>query len=58
MDHEVICCCHNVTIKDVKGHIEKGISTFEELQSITNIGKDCPPCEQKNRQLFNQLLNQ
>lgn len=57
MEKEVLCCCHDVTLEDVKKQIENGVSNFSELQEITKIGTDCPPCKEKNEALFNTLVN-
>ena len=54
----MLCCCHNVSLEDVKKQIKLGVSNFEELQEITKIGTDCPPCKEKNEILFNDLVNQ
>lgn len=56
MENEVLCCCHNVTLTDVKEQINNGVRSFAELQEITKIGTDCPPCKDKNEELFNSLL--
>lgn len=58
MEKEVLCCCHNVTLEDVKQQIAAGVDTFEQLQANTNIGTDCPPCTLSNEKLFHELLNQ
>jgi len=58
MEKEMLCCCHNVSLEDVKKQIKLGVSNFEELQEITKIGTDCPPCKEKNEILFNDLVNQ
>lgn len=56
MNREVVCCCHNVTLKDMKEQIKLGVYSFEELQAITKIGTDCLPCKEKNEKLFKLLL--
>lgn len=56
MEDKVLCCCHNVTLKDVKKKISDGINTFSELQEMTGIGTDCPPCKEDNEKLFNTLI--
>lgn len=56
MEKDVLCCCHNVTLQDVKEQIKKGVNSFSELQEITKIGTDCPPCKESNEELFNTLL--
>lgn len=58
MEKEVLCCCHNVTLKDVKKQIKLGVNNFEQLQEITKIGTDCPPCRENNEKLFNELLSE
>lgn len=58
MEKEVLCCCHNVTLEDVKKHIKNGVSSFATLQEITKIGTDCPPCKEKNEELFKTLLSE
>ena len=58
MEKEMLCCCHNVSLEDVKKQIKLGVSNFEELQEIAKIGTDCPPCKEKNEILFNDLVNQ
>lgn len=57
MEKEVLCCCHDVTLEDVKEKIKLGINSFEDLQKITKIGTDCPPCKEKNEKLFKVLLD-
>lgn len=55
---EVLCECHNVTKQDVIDAIESGVSSFEELQKLTAIGTDCPPCTESSKEYFQeQLLN-
>jgi bacterioferritin-associated ferredoxin len=56
MEKEVLCCCHNVTLEDVKEQINNGVSSFAELQQITKIGTDCPPCKEQNEKLFMKLI--
>jgi bacterioferritin-associated ferredoxin len=56
MEKEVLCCCHNVTLEDVKEQINNGVSSFAELQQITKIGTDCPPCKEQNEELFKKLI--
>lgn len=56
MENKTLCGCHNVTLHDVLNHIKDGVTTFKELQEITNIGKDCPPCYKNNKALFEELL--
>ncbi len=58
MANEQLCCCHNVTLEDVKEEINKGVKTFKTLQENTGIGTDCPPCEKNNRALFEKLLQE
>jgi bacterioferritin-associated ferredoxin len=58
MEKEVLCCCHNVTLDDVKNQIKLGVDSFEQLQEITKIGTDCPPCKEKNEILFKTLLEE
>lgn len=58
MEKEMLCCCHDVSLDDVKKQIELGVTNFEKLQEITKIGTDCPPCKEANEQLFNTLVNQ
>jgi len=57
MEKEVLCCCHNVTLDEVKDQIKLGVNSFEELQEKTKIGTDCPPCKEKNEELFKKLLD-
>ncbi|MCF7927228.1 MAG: (2Fe-2S)-binding protein [Candidatus Izimaplasma sp.] len=57
MENKVICGCHNITLKDIKKHIDSGVKTFEKLQEKTNIGKNCPPCQSSNKLLFMKLLD-
>jgi len=47
MEKEVLCCCHDVTLEDVKNQIKLGVNSFDNLQEITKIGTDCPPCKEK-----------
>ncbi len=56
MEKKILCGCHNVTLDDVKAQIELGVRKFKELQDITNIGTDCPPCTEQNEKIFNDLL--
>lgn len=56
MEKEILCCCHNVTLEEVKKQIKLGINSFEDLQAKTKIGTDCPPCKENNEKLFNKLL--
>lgn len=58
MEDKVLCCCHNVTLSQVKKQISDGVTTFEELQKKTNIGTDCPPCKEENMELFKQLIKE
>lgn len=58
MENKELCCCHNVTVNDVKKQIEKGVTTFQELQEKTKIGTDCPPCKESNEKVFEMLLNE
>lgn len=58
MENKVLCGCHNVTLKDVQEQIKQGITEFEALQKITNIGTDCPPCKEQNERLFIILLDE
>jgi len=58
MEDKVLCCCHNVTVNDVKKHISQGVKTFSVLQEKTGIGTDCPPCKENNEKLFNTLINE
>jgi bacterioferritin-associated ferredoxin len=58
MEKEVLCCCHNVTLDDVKDQIKLGVNSFDDLQVITKIGTDCPPCKEKNEKLFKILLDE
>jgi bacterioferritin-associated ferredoxin len=58
MEKEVLCCCHDVTLVDVKNQIKLGVNSFDKLQEITKIGTDCPPCKEKNEKLFKILLNE
>lgn len=58
MEKEVLCCCHDVTLEDVKNQIKLGVNSFNNLQEITKIGTDCPPCKEKNEKLFKILLNE
>jgi bacterioferritin-associated ferredoxin len=56
MEDKILCGCHNVSLKDVKDAIKKGINSFEELQDITNIGTSCEPCKTSNKAIFEELL--
>jgi bacterioferritin-associated ferredoxin len=58
MEKEVLCCCHNVTLDDVKDQIKLGVNSFDDLQVITKIGTDCPPFKEKNEKLFKILLDE
>ncbi len=56
MEEKVLCCCHNVTLKDVENQIKNGVKTFKELQDNTGIGTDCPPCATDSEKLFTEML--
>jgi bacterioferritin-associated ferredoxin len=58
MEKEVLCCCHDVTLEDVKNQIKLGVNDFDKLQEVTKIGTDCPPCKEKNEKLFKVLLDE
>jgi len=58
MEKEMLCGCHNVSLEDVKKQLKLGVTSFEELQEITKIGTDCPPCKEQNEALFHTLINQ
>lgn len=58
MEKEVLCCCHNVTLEDVKNQIKLGVNDFATLQENTKIGTDCPPCAEKNEKLFQELMQE
>ena len=53
---EVLCGCHGVTKQDVQNAIKNGVKTFEELQKLTAIGTDCPPCTESSKEYFQQQL--
>jgi len=55
MEKEVLCCCHNVTLDDIKEQINIGVDSFDKLQEATKIGIDCPPCKEDNEKLFEIL---
>jgi len=57
MEKEILCGCNNVTLDDVKEQIKQGVDSFYDLQEITKIGTDCPPCKEKNEKLFQELLD-
>lgn len=56
MENKVICGCFNVTVDDVKKHIENGVSTFKEIQELTKMGTECPPCAETSEKAFKELL--
>lgn len=58
MENKVLCCCHNVTVEDVKKHIDQGVTNFEDLQAKTGIATDCPPCKENNEKVFKNMLEQ
>ena len=37
MDKNILCGCHNVTLEDVKKHIESGVNSFKDLQGKGNL---------------------
>ena len=58
MENKQVCCCHNVTVNDIKKQINEGVRDFETLQEKTKIGTDCPPCKEENAILFKKLLHE
>jgi len=55
-DQDVLCGCNNITLKDVKLQIARGVKTFEELQENISIGIYCPPCYESSKKVFEDLL--
>ena len=45
-------------LNDVKQKIKEGVTSFQELQELTKLGTDCPPCKDQNEELFKQLIEQ
>ncbi|MFK5883446.1 MAG: (2Fe-2S)-binding protein [Candidatus Izemoplasma sp.] len=58
MEKDILCCCHNVSLEDMKEQVKLGVSSFKDLQDITKIGTDCAPCKEKNELIFNKLINE
>ena len=53
---EVVCGCTNVTIQNLRDAIENGAKSFEEVQSVTNVGTGCGECVDSVKALVNELL--
>lgn len=56
MEDKVICCCFNVKESDVKKAIDNGVKTFKELQELTSMGTECPPCTKASEEYFNKVI--
>ena len=55
-DNDVVCGCFNLTVQDLKNAIENGAKSFEEVQSVTNVGTGCGECVDSVKALVNELL--
>lgn len=40
-----VCVCNCISETDIKNIIELGVTTFEEIQLHTNLGKSCGSCK-------------
>jgi bacterioferritin-associated ferredoxin len=54
---DYICPCFKLTKKDVKSHIENGITTYKKLQKETKIGSKCSSCKKKTKKKFYKMLD-
>ncbi len=55
MENKEICCCFNVTLKDMEDAVSNGTKSFKDFQDETGIGTGCPPCLESNEELFNKM---
>ena len=49
---KVICPCYGITKADMIQAIEQGVTKFKDYQTLSNIGKDCSSCRDKNKERF------
>lgn len=56
MENYYVCGCKKVTEEDLRNAIKNRAKTFEELQSVTNIGTGCGECLESNQKLVAELL--
>lgn len=55
-DNNVVCVCHNVTVREIRKAISDGAKTFEEVQQATGCSRGCAMCMESIRNLVQQFL--
>lgn len=55
---QTICSCFGITVGDIKKAVDKGVTTFDELQEDTGLGTACGMCEEEAKEILSKLLSQ
>lgn len=54
--NDKICYCKNVTVQDIKDAIDKGATSFKEVQDTTKAGTGCTRCSATVKEVVEDLL--
>ena len=55
---QTVCSCFVITAGDIKKAVEKGVTTFDELQEETGLGTACGMCEEEAKEILYKFMSQ
>jgi bacterioferritin-associated ferredoxin len=53
-----VCICKGVREKQIRREVQRGATTFEELQMSLDVGICCGQCEETAKALIDETLDQ
>ena len=48
----IVCLCRRVSDRDIRSHVESGVSNFELMQDQTGVASACGCCHDSAREVF------
>jgi bacterioferritin-associated ferredoxin len=52
----IVCLCRRISDRDIRSHVESGVSNFELLQDETGVASACGCCQDCARDVFDAAL--
>lgn len=52
----IVCLCHRVSDRDIRGAVEQGTTCFEALQDDMRVASSCGCCHDCAREVFDTAL--
>jgi bacterioferritin-associated ferredoxin len=52
----IVCLCRRVSDRDIRSHVESGVSNFELLQDETGVASACGCCHDCAREVFDAAV--